>query len=119
MSFIGDAVGGLLGGGGGGGGSSSQQAPSSSSTTVVQGPQNPGASALFQLAGNQSMQGLQAANPFGQFGQQLLQMSNQIGSPQQFQGIGAINSPSAVDLAASVTAQSVHARQLQAQQFGF
>lgn len=76
-------------GGGGGGGSS-------------------GSAALGQLAGTTLAQQQQASqsNPFGHFGQQLAQLSNQIAPP-----VSASPAPSATNLAAQVTANSVHAIQ--------
>jgi hypothetical protein len=62
-----------------------------------------------QMLGQQQQQVAQSNNMFGQFGQQLSQLSNQIAAPP----VTANPAPtqSATDLAAQITASSVHAAQ--------
>lgn len=55
----------------------------------------------------QQFQQQQQSRPLGQFGQQL----NQLASPPQTAGIGNIQSPSAQNTAAAVTASAIQAKQ--------
>lgn len=99
---------------GGGGGSSSQSAPQSTTTVVAQ-PNMGGVQSLYSMANQQlgqvNQQNQQAAgnNPFTN---QLLQMATNWQPPQT-------SSPSATDIAASVTAGRFNQQQRNQQFFNF
>lgn len=104
---MGDILGGLFGGGGS---SSSSSSPAPASTTVVQKPS--GSAALNQISGQmlgqQQAQVSQSNNMFSQFGQQLASLANQMAPPVS---TNPAPTQSSTDLAAQITANSVHAAQ--------